>query len=134
MTKAEAAATGLTTGVDVTTPAACGGDGDGFLRGAPAANGNSTAGKLFFSINTGQLVAIYAYPGVLTTEGIGLGSTYDDLHAAYPEWSAIGSESGETDGRGYVQAGGQPGTVFRFVVSDGRVTEVSLERNQDCYE
>jgi hypothetical protein len=37
---------------------------------------------LVFSGTTGKLVALYAYPGITTPEGIGLGSSYADVHAA----------------------------------------------------
>jgi hypothetical protein len=135
MTKAEAVATGeaaLITG----TKGDCGGATDGFLAGAPAAHPEALPGKLVFSTTSGKLVAIYAIPGAKTPEGVGLGSSYAEVHTAYPSWKPIGgsgTNGSATNGRGSVPAGG--GAHYRIVVSAGAVKELSLDSDsQDCYE
>jgi hypothetical protein len=132
MTKAQARATGLVTGVGSSNAGKCGGPGDGFLTGAPSTADTSVTGRLFFSARTDKLVAIYAIPGVKTPEGIALGSSYEQLHAAYPSWSAIGEDP--TDGRRSVDIPGYPHNAYRIVVRDHKVTELSLDAEQDCYE
>jgi hypothetical protein len=130
LTKAEAVATGeaaLITG----TKGECGGATDGFLAGAPAAHPDALPGKLFFSTTSGKLVAIYAIPGAKTPRGIGLGSSYADVHTAYPSWQPVGGSG--TNGRGPVSTGS--GAHYRIVISAGAVKELSLDSdNQDCYE
>lgn len=134
MTKAEALATGLTTGTTVAGTGACGGPGDGFLAGSPpAASDASVVGRLFFSATTGKLVAIYAMPAVKTPQGIGLDSTYAEVHAAYPTWQGIGPDS--TNGRGGVEVPGNSHAHFRVVIHNHKVIELSLDsEGQDCYE
>jgi hypothetical protein len=132
MTKAEARATGLTTEVNLAGTGACGGPGDGYLRGSPSPDGQTLDGRLFFSANTGKLVAIYAFPGVRTPEGIALGSSYDDVHAAYPAWSPIGED--QRNGRGGVKVPGNAGAAYRIVVQNLDVIQLSLDGQQDCYE
>lgn len=100
--------------------------------GATNAEGADVSGMLVFSQNTGRLVAIYAYPGVKTPQGIGVGSTYDEVHAAYPAWKPIGPDP--TSGRGGVVVPGNPDASYRIVVLDDRVTQLSLDSHQDCYE
>ena len=133
MTKAEAVATGLTEGTSA-------GDGtcglsDGHLLGTAAAPVAPTdvAGWLVFSGTTDRLVAMYAYPGLTTPEGIGLGSSYADVHAAYPDWTPIAPEG--TEGRGHARVpGGAAQGSYRIVIIDDRVIELSLDVKQDCYE
>ena len=133
MTKAEAVATGLTEGTSA-------GDGtcglsDGHLLGTAAAPVAPTdvAGWLVFSGTTDRLVAMYAYPGLTTPEGIGLGSSYADVHAAYPDWTPIAPEG--TEGRGHARVpGGAAQGSYRIVIIDDRVIELSLDVRQDCYE
>lgn len=137
MTKAEATATGLTTGISG-TDGSCGAASDGRLAGAPAAASESTyvRGPLFFSSNTGKLVAIYAYGPVATPKGIKVGSTVAELKAAYPTWSAEPDDAGNASdsGRGYVELPGGKAS-YRIVVDSGSVVELSLDSEaQDCYE
>ncbi len=140
MTKAEALATRQTTGTSNTPEGACGGPGDGSLMGSPVPTGTSQSlppfkGRLFFD-NAGILVAIYAFEGIKTPEGITLGSTYDELHAAYPTWHQVTESTGDpTNGRGGVAVPGNPNAHYRIVVVDHKVVELSLDSNQqDCYE
>jgi hypothetical protein len=132
MTKAEARATGLTVGTTDDPRGTCGGPGDGHLRAAADPEGPSLEGRLFFSATTGRLVAIYSVRGVTTPEGIGLGSSYDQLHKAYPRWQGIGNA---TSGRGGAAVRGNSGAHYRIVVQDSRVLQLSLDSSsQDCYE
>ncbi|MEE9965845.1 MAG: hypothetical protein K4304_12245 [Propionicimonas sp.] len=139
MTKAEATATGLTTGISG-TDGACGGAADGRLAGAPATEPTDenpyVQGTLFFSSNTGKLVVISAYGPVATPEGIKIGSTVAELKAAYPTWSGEPDDAGNPSdsGRGYVELPGGKAS-YRIVVISGAVVELSLDSAaQDCYE
>lgn len=133
MTKTQAQSTGMTIGLTNTT-GTCGGPEDGSLFGVtPGPDDTDVAGRLFFSATSGRLVAIYAAAGVTTPQGIGLGSTADQLVAAYPEWEPL--EPGPTEGRGWVDVPGNPEAHYRIVVNEGRIVELSLDSNQqDCYE
>ena len=114
-------------------PAGCG-SGDGYLLGSPTPDGDAIDGRLFFSTTTGKLVAIYAFPGVKTAQGVQIGSSYAQMHAAYPTWESITGD-GSTNGRGGAPAPGNPGAHFRIVVLNDKVFELSLDsKAQDCYE
>jgi hypothetical protein len=137
MTHAEAIATGLTVGT-TGDAGSCGMDGgnDGLLRTAPSpfVNALGLYGWLVFSENSGRLVAIYAFPGIHTPQGIGDGSSYAQLHAAYPDWYGTFGTS-PSDGRGWAKVPGNPNAHYRIVVAGGKVVELSLDDNhQDCYE
>jgi hypothetical protein len=134
MTKRQAEATGLTRGVDPSIKASCGMDAkDGLLRYVDSYDNDAHTGWLVFSGTTGHLVAIYAYPGVKTPEGIGLGSSYADLHRAYPSWQSYSGD--HTNGRGGAPVPGNPKAHYRIVVSEHKVIELSLDGDdQDCYE
>jgi len=130
-TKAEAKATGLTDGISTSNKGKCGDTGDGWLKAGGQPDEDSVAGMLFFSANTGKLVAIYASGEVATPEGIKLGSTIAELKAAFGDW---GSEDG-TEGRGYEKVKGNSKASYRIVVNNGIVIELSLDsQTQDCYE
>jgi hypothetical protein len=132
MTRAQAAATGLTAGTSKDLHGACGGPGDGRLRGAADPDGPSLEGRLFFSAMTGRLVAIYSVRGATTPEGVGLGSSYDKLHKAYPSWRGFGDEK---NGRGGAPVKGNSNAHYRIVVQNSRVLQLSLDSSdQDCYE
>lgn len=143
MTKAEAGATGLATGI-TGTEGSCGDTSDGTLAGTPtpeATPGANTEnpyvrGTLFFSGDTGKLVVISAYGPVATPEGIKVGSTLAELKAAYPTWSGEPDDAGKDSdsGRGYVELPGGKAS-YRIVVESGKVVELSLDSaDQDCYE
>ena len=124
MSPKEAKATGLIGHMDAATP----GCTTGQLKGA---SGNQ--GGLYFSSDVG-LAAIYAYGKLATPEGIKLGSTYAQVHKAYPKWSGI---LDGTAGRGLAAAPGNPGAGYRIDVSDttGKVQSLALQAlDQDCYE
>jgi hypothetical protein len=65
--------------------------------------------------------------------GIGLDSSYAQLHAAYPTWqSIVGPE--RTAGRGGVAVPGNPHAHYR-IVANKKVLQLSLDSDdQDCYE
>lgn len=101
------------------------------LLGSPATKADDIPGRLFFSAKYG-LVAIYAFPGVKTPEGVQLGTTYARLRQAYPSWKSVDDSS---EGRGYVPVPGNSNAVYRIIVHNGKVTELNLQhRQQDCYE
>jgi hypothetical protein len=138
MTGSQAIGTGLTVGT-TTDPGSCGGVNDGFLRGAPTPgpglSGNN--GRLFFSDITQELIAIYAYPGVQTPQGIGIGSSTARVRAAYPDWNPVpvpGSSIGEL--LGGVMDPGNPNAYFRMLVVGGKVVALSLNANghEECYQ
>lgn len=129
-TKAEAKASGLAEGI-TGTEGECGGASDGRLLGAQPPSEEAINGQLFFSVNTGKLIAIYATGDVATPEGIKLGSTVAQLKAAFGEW---GAEEGE-EGRGGAPVAGNEKAYYRIVVDGGEVVELSLDSiDQDCYE
>jgi hypothetical protein len=131
MTKQEAAATGSTVGINTSTPGQCGGIGDGYLSGSQNPNGQHLEGRLFFG-STGRLVAIYAFAGVTTPEGIGLNSSYASVHATYPTWQAL---ENRTNGRGAAPVHGNSAAHYRIVILNHKVVELSMDSNhQDCYE
>ncbi len=136
MTKVEAVGTGLTTGTTTAGKGACGGTGDGYLRGTPNPGGaDDLAGRLFFSAQTGRLVAMYAFAGVKTPQGLELGSTHGELIAAYSDWDPLPVPGSATDGRGGAAVPGNPDAHYRIVVSKNKVIQLSLDSNsQDCYE
>lgn len=127
MTPEQAQATGL-----ISEPAGSAGTACGryaYLKGAAS---NGTEGRLFFSKRLG-LAAIYGYAGISTPEGVGVGASYGQLHAAYPEWKPV--DGGEHDGRGLVAVPGNPAAVYRIEVYGGRVVQVAVQaKDQDCYE
>jgi hypothetical protein len=136
MTKAQARATGLVTGLSADDAGACGGPGDGHLVGADPSGDHTLHGRLFFSSRSNRLVAMYAFPGVTTVEGLALGDTYDQVRAAYPDWESMsGLGENQTNGRGWADVPGNPEAHFRISIADGVVLQLSLDLDrQDCYE
>lgn len=129
MTKTEAIATGLTTGVQG-TEGSCGQASDGRLAGARPASADDPDGTLFFSVTSGKLVIISATTGVLTPEGIHLGSTASEVKKAYPKWSG-----GAVDSLDYVKVPKNPKAYYRIYVDDDQVLELTLlAADQDCAE
>ncbi len=130
MTKSQAMATGLATGISGNN-GTCGVDGDGRLDGAIPADASDLEGKLFFSTTTGKLVIIGAMSGIATPEGVHLGSLVKEVKKAYPKWK--GSEGDE--GLGFVAAPGNPTALYRIYIDAGQVLELTLQTvDQDCAE
>jgi hypothetical protein len=69
--------------------------------------------------------------GVLTPEGVGIGSPLADVDAAYPGWRStlfLGS-------RGYPPVTGNSEAVYRITIDGEKVTELTLQYvEQGCYE
>jgi hypothetical protein len=131
LTKRQAAATGLVTGI-TGVGGTCGSPKDGRLVGADPADSDDLTGKLFFSENTGRLVIIAAMPGVATPEGVALGSTTAEVRAAYPTWKGDHKDNYGVD---YVKAPGNAKGYYRIYVLDDRVVELTLQSlDQDCTE
>jgi hypothetical protein len=80
-------------------------------------------------------MAMYAFPGIMTPQGIQIGSTYDEVMAAYPDYTHQLFPDTPTDGRGRAKVPGNPNAHYRIVISDMKVIQLSLDANdQDCYE
>ena len=119
------------TGLITTLPSSVGCDTTQLVGAQEASSGHDLDGKVFVSAL--GVIAIYAYPGVVTPQGIGIGSTYQAVHAAYPDWDPIAGEG--NNGRGSAAVPGNPNARFRIVITNGSVLEISLDSNkQNCYE
>ncbi len=130
MTKAQAAETGLTTGITGAT-GACGGAGDGRLVGALPADESDLDGKLFFSVDSGRLEIIGATSALATPEGIHLGSTLAEVKKAYPKWKPFTG----AEGVAYLKVAGNPKAYYRIYVDVGQVMELTLQSaDQGCAE
>jgi len=106
---------------------------DGLLRYVKSADNDSLTGWLAFAPDTGHLVAIYAYPGVRTPEGLGLGSSYADLHRIYPSWQGLSGD--HTNGRGGVPVPANAKAHYRIDVAKHKVIQLSLDSSvEGCYE
>jgi hypothetical protein len=125
---AEATATALITAVESGQ-----GCSSAWLRGAPTPPPDGAAGQVVFSATLG-LVAVAAYPGVITPKGVRIGSGVADLRAGYPNWESA-TDPGTDEGRGYAPVPGNDEAVYRIEVTDGKVISLTLQhKQQDCYE
>ena len=119
----DANATGLVDHITASTEACS----NGLLKGEHT---SQTEAALFVSSRLG-VAAIYAYGDIATPEGIKLGSTYDQVHAAYPSWRGIDGEQGH----GWVVVPSNSNATYRINISGGHVDELDIQLvNQDCYE
>lgn len=103
------------------------------LRGAVPSSSDDHYGMVWFREGVG-VVDIYAYPGVLTPEGIGIGASYAKMKRAYPTWQSVSEEPGSHDGRGHVPVPGNDAAKYRIVVSNGKVVELNMYLGTTCYE
>lgn len=131
MSKSEARETGEVAHV-IGSKGSCGQpNSDGWLKAAGKSAEDESSGGLAFSSSSNKLVAIFAYPGVTTKEGIGLGSSQEELQAAYPEWEAI-TEDNESGG--YVKTDSATNSHYIITVAQGKVNGLSLESDDlDCW-
>jgi hypothetical protein len=127
--EAQAKATGLATDWTGSGP---GCSVHAYLVGSPTMDELSIQGRIFVSSTYG-VVAIYAYPGIKTPKGIGLGSTYAQLHQAYPAVNIFVGDN--NNGRGSAPVPGNAHASYRIIMNSGKVSELSLDSDkQDCYE
>jgi hypothetical protein len=119
----EANATGLVDHIDAPSQ----GCSTGLLKGEHT---RPEEAALFVSAHLG-VAAIYAYGDIATPEGIKLGSTYDQVHAAYPAWQGIEGRQGH----GLVAVPTNSNAKYRIDISGGHVVELDIQlTDQDCYE
>ncbi|GAA2989903.1 hypothetical protein [Actinokineospora diospyrosa] len=71
------------------------------------------------------VVLIFGYGGARTPEGIGIGSTRAQVKRAYPKLEDGPNHSGAA-------VPGHPGTAYGFAIVDDKVTQLWLDRNQNC--
>jgi hypothetical protein len=94
------------------------------LEGAPVGEGTVLHSE------TLGVATIDAPAGVRTPEGIAIGSSLDAVQSAYP-----GFEVNDYLRRAYAQVPGNDQAVYRIVIADGKVVELTLQYlNQGCYE
>ncbi|GIF72265.1 hypothetical protein [Asanoa siamensis] len=73
------------------------------------------------------IVSIAGWPGLETAEGVRVGTSETEMRRIYPNWTAVDS------GRGFAAV--SDNARYRITVSDGKVTSVTLQsNNQNCYE
>jgi hypothetical protein len=126
MTRQQAEATGLIAPFqDQTVSGACSGRSQ--LRGAPAEEG-----VVFHHEQLGVAV-IVAYADVKTPEGIGIGSSADDVFRAYPDWKSF-SDPGERTGRGGAKVPGNAKASYLISITNAVVTDLTLAYNgHNCF-
>jgi len=123
MTLAEARATGDLRLVDAPRSAVATGCAGFRLTDQPAGDKNSVDG--YYSAAHG-LAAVFARPGMSTPEGIGLGSTWAEVHQAYPHGRF------NADHYWIVRTG--PGTSYEFGIDHTRtVHELGLMLDAQDY-
>lgn len=126
-TRLEALATGEIGGVD-----GSGGCGPVALKAAPAEEAKSSG--VTFSDKLG-LVAIHAFAGVRTAEGLTEGATYEELMRTYGLWKSATGDGGGREGHGLVDVPNNAMAHYRIEVYQGKVRSITLQlKNQDCYE
>ena len=111
----DAKGTGLVDHIDAPSQ----GCADGLLEGEHT---RQEEVALFVSAQFG-VAAIYAYGDIATPEGINLGSTYEQVLAAYPAWQGVDGEQGH----GLVVVPSNSNAKYRIDIS--AVTSLSSTSN-----
>ncbi|GGN95415.1 hypothetical protein GCM10010112_85650 [Actinoplanes lobatus] len=125
MTVKEAQATGMITGYHVVNYGANCGVAD-FRAGSK--------GGVFFTPNEMGLSNIYAYGGISTPEGIRLGSTYQAVKEAYPDFVFV-IDDRATEGNGIADTPGNSKARYAITIDNGKVTALGLgAEGQLCQE
>ncbi|MEV0131574.1 hypothetical protein AB0H83_24305 [Dactylosporangium sp. NPDC050688] len=121
MTKEQALATGVVTAFEAGPGCAT-----AEVRGAPK------DGWVMLSPRLG-VTAINAWDALETKEGVRIGMSSAEMRRRYPTWTGVDGDA--SDGRGYAKVPGNDKAIYRIVVHNNKVTEVTLQLvNQDCYE
>jgi hypothetical protein len=131
MTKKEAIATGMIGKLDVDATDASG--------GCLSYHGKDGIDLVYFSAGKASKIVIIAVkPSIKTDKSIGVGDTFDALHAQYPK-----AEDEAGVGRVYAAApGASVKAEYRFGMTSGgtvfpkdKITEIALQAvDQPCYE
>ncbi|MEU4626710.1 hypothetical protein AB0G04_42850 [Actinoplanes sp. NPDC023801] len=99
--------------------------------GVPLFRGGTIRAAVTLSPRIG-VGTIVAYSNVFTPEGIALGSTLDEVVAAYPGWDSL--EIGDPDDhRQAVKVAGRKDTYYDIEVVDGEVVALRLYLIETCY-
>lgn len=131
MNKDAARETGLVSHVMGSQGTCAGDNNDGWLKAAGKPGPEDSVGMLAFSTSSDRLVAIYAYGGIATPEGIALGSSKKEVRRAYPGWMPA---EGASQGLGLVPVPGNSEASYGIWVEHGVVVELDLElANHDCW-
>ncbi|MET8148810.1 hypothetical protein ACIBSW_17530 [Actinoplanes sp. NPDC049668] len=106
------------------------------LLGATGENAGND-GIVYYSKDRG-IEIIDAHPGLSTPEGIRIGSPFKAMRKAYPSWKDVTGADHDGlvgTGRGTVPVPGNPDAVYRIVVGNSMVVELTLQyHDQTCYE
>jgi hypothetical protein len=125
MTAEEADATGMLRPWDREVP-----DGTGCRPQFRLADDSTDASAIWASDDSG-VRAIQVGEGVLTPEGIGIGSSAADMDAAYPGWRS----TLVVNWRAYPPVAGNSDAVYRITVVDDKVTSLTIQYAYNgCYE
>jgi hypothetical protein len=117
MTAEEADATGMLRPWDREVP-----DGTGCRPQFRLADDSTDASAIWASDDSG-VRAIQVGEGVLTPEGIGIGSSAADMDAAYPGWRS----TLVVNWRAYPPVAGNSDAVYRITVVDDKVTSLTIQ-------
>jgi hypothetical protein len=91
-------------------------------------------GTVFFTPGLG-LSSINAPDGVRTPEGIRIGSTVEEVKAAYSDWEPILTGDDNAQDYGWVDVPGKSEDGYRIDVKNGKVTSIALAaEGQKCIE
>ncbi|WP_253776981.1 hypothetical protein [Goodfellowiella coeruleoviolacea] len=106
------------------------------LKDQPAAPDSIAQNFVAVALDQGVSGISVSDPAVRTPEGIGLGSTVDQVKAAYPDSADQLQEGLDNLGRGYVTVpGSSRPAVYRIHATNNTVDQLALQlTNQNCYE